>query len=92
MSWPWERKTDAISGASASVRPFVFLREFDMDIAAATLRIFEPALPLSFAGLIYALAGIVAGWLLYELFKAPVGMLARRRNRPRPLAERIEPR
>jgi hypothetical protein len=87
-----EAGEQAISGASASVRPFVFLREFDFDIAAATLRVFEPALPLSFAGLIYALTGIVAGWLLYELFKAPVGMLARRRNRPRPISERIEPR
>ena len=83
----------AISGASASVRPFIFFREFDIDIAAATLRVFEPALPLSIAGLVYALVGIVAGWIIYELLKVPVGLLTRsRRDRPRPIAKRIEPR
>ena len=85
-----EAGEQAISGASASVRPFIFLREFDMDIAMATLRAFEPAVPLSTAGLVYALTGIVAGWLSYELIKAPVGLIARRR-RTRPIAERIEP-
>jgi len=81
----------AIGGASASVRPFIFLREFDIDIATATLRAFEPAVPLSITGLVYGLSGIVAGWLFYELLKAPVGVLFRRR-RTRPIAERIEPR
>jgi hypothetical protein len=86
-----EAGEQAIRGASASVRPFVFLREFDSDIATATLRAFEPAVPLNFAGLVYALTGIVAGWLFYELLKTPVGMVARRRH-TRPTAERIEPR
>ena len=81
----------AISGASASVRPFVFVREFNLDIAMATLRTFEPAVPLSIAGLIYALAGIVAGWVLYEALKVPVGMVARGRH-TRPMTQRIEPR
>ena len=81
----------AINGASASLRPLVFLREFDMDIAAATLRAFEPAVPLSITGLVYALVGIVAGWLFYELIKAPIGAVARRRRRVRPIAKRIEP-
>ena len=82
----------AISSTSALLRPLVFLREFDMDIATATLHAFEPAVPLSAAGLIYALAGIVAGWLFYELLKAPVGMVAHRRRQVRPIGERIEPR
>jgi len=86
-----EAGEQAISGASASVRPFIFLREFDIDIATATLRAFEPAVPLSITGLVYGLSGIVAGWLFYELLKAPVGVLFRRR-RTRPIAERIEPR
>ncbi|NKB48350.1 MAG: DUF2937 family protein [Alphaproteobacteria bacterium] len=85
-----EAGEQAIRGASASVRPFVFLREFDADIATATLRAFEPALPLSTAGLIYALTGIVAGWLVYELIKTPLGLLARRRARAL-VPERIEP-
>ena len=85
-----ESGEQAIGGASASVRPFIFLRELDTDIAVATLRAFEPAVPLSSAGLIYGLAGIVAGWLLYELLKVPAGLVVRRR-RTRPVADRVEP-
>ena len=85
-----EAGEQAIGGAAASVRPFIFVRELDIDIAVATLRAFEPALPLSMAGLIYGLAGIVVGWLFYEALKTPVGLVARRR-RGRPAAERIEP-
>lgn len=81
----------AISSASASARPFIFLRELDPEIAMAALRAFEPAVPLSMAGLIYGVAGIVVGWLLYELLKTPIGFAMRRRHRPRPVPERIEP-
>jgi hypothetical protein len=81
----------AISSASASARPFIFLREFDPEIAMAALRTFEPAVPLSMAGLIYGVAGIVVGWLLYELLKAPLGLARHSRRRPRPVADRIEP-
>lgn len=85
----------AISGASATIRPFVFLRELDVDIANATLNLFEPAVPLSLAGVAYGLVGMVAGWLLYELVKMPVGLAARRnprdRSRRRVAIRRIEP-
>ena len=85
-----ESGEQAISGASASVRPFIFMRELDTDIAMATLRAFEPAVPLSSAGLIYGLAGIGAGWLLYELLKVSAGLVVRRR-RTRPVGDRVEP-
>jgi hypothetical protein len=85
-----ESGEQAISGASASVRPFIFMRELDTDIAMATLRAFELAVPLSSAGLIYGLAGILAGWLLYELLKVPAGLVVRRR-RTRPVGDRVEP-
>ena len=81
----------AIGGASASVRPFIFVRELDPDIALATFRAFEPAVPLSTAGLIYAITGMVAGWLFYELIKAPAGVAMRRRRRDRAVADRAEP-
>ena len=80
----------AIRGAGASVRPFVFVRELDPDIALATLRAFEPALPLSAAGLVYGVAGIVIGWISYEVLKAPAGWALRRR-RARRTSKRIEP-
>ncbi len=81
----------AIGGARASVRPFIFLRELDIDIAMATFRAFEPALPLSSAGLIYGVAGIVAGWLFYELLKAPVGLIVRRRRARHRSIDQAEP-
>lgn len=81
----------AIGGASASARPFIFLRELDIDIAMATFRAFEPALPLSSAGLIYGVAGIVAGWLFYELLKAPVGLIVRRRRARHRSIDQAEP-
>ncbi len=80
----------AITGASASVRPFIFLRELDPDIVMATFRAFEPAVPLSTAGLIYGVTGIVAGWLFYELLKVPAGLAVRRR-RAHQVSDRIEP-
>jgi hypothetical protein len=86
-----------IRGAAPSAQPFVFVRELDPEIALATLRSFEPAVPLSTAGLVYGIAGMVAGWLLYELIKAPAGLAKRRQRRrrysrrPLPIANRIEP-
>ena len=85
-----ETGEQAITGASASVRPFIFLRELNPDIAMATFRAFEPAVPLSSAGLIYGLAGIVAGWLFYELLKVPAGLAVRRR-RAHHAGNRVEP-
>ncbi len=84
-----ETGEQAITSASASVRPFIFLRELDPDIAMATFRAFEPAVPLSTAGLIYGVTGIVAGWLFYELLKVPAGLAVRRRSRA--VADRVEP-
>ena len=85
-----ETGEQAITSASASVRPFIFLRELNPDIAMATFRAFEPAVPLSSAGLIYGLAGIVAGWLFYELLKVPAGLAVRRR-RAHHAGNRVEP-
>ncbi len=79
----------AISGASGTLQPLVFLRELDVDIAMATLHSFEPAVPLSLSGVIYGFAGMVAGWLLYEVLKAPAGFVLRRRRRLR--TRSIEP-
>ena len=85
-----ETGEQAITSASASVRPFIFVRELDPDIAMATFRAFEPAVPLSTAGLIYGVTGIVAGWLFYELLKVPAGLAVRRR-RTHHAGNRVEP-
>ena len=64
---------DAITSADVLSRPFVFARHMDMDITLATSQSFTPSLPLEAQSLAYGLIGIVAGWLVYELVKAPFG-------------------
>ena len=54
---------EALSTSDAWSRLPVFLGHFDSRLAGDTLRIFEPALPLSTAGLLYALLGAGAGLL-----------------------------
>ena len=54
-----ETGEQAITSASASVRPFIFVRELDPDIAIATFRAFEPAVPLNLTGLFYGIADLL---------------------------------
>ena len=72
-----ESQQQALSDATPLIRPLEFLRGFDSDIAAATLDRFVPAVPLDSAGAVYAIAGLVAGWLLYEAVKLPFWVLWR---------------
>ena len=79
----------AIDSAPSLTRPFVFASHFDAGIARAALGGFEPAFPLDPASLLYAGAGLVIGWMGYELIKLPITLpwhvLARRRRaRSRP--------
>lgn len=71
---------NAIASADVFERPIRFVTHMDRSIAEATLANFTPALPLDTASVLYALVGIVLGWLLYELVKLPL-RLARRRRR-----------
>ena len=82
-----------IGGASTLAQPFVLLRQIDLDIARATLANFQPALPLSLSGVMYGVVGIAAGWLIYEIVKAPLGLVKVRRPRQpaKPPAQRLEP-
>ena len=50
-----------LSQASLATRPFVLLRHFDADIAAATADRFMPAAPLGHEGLLYAGTGALLG-------------------------------
>jgi hypothetical protein len=54
---------NALSTSDPWSRLPVFLRQFDGGLAGDTLRIFEPAVPLSTAGLLYALLGAGVGLL-----------------------------
>ncbi|HEY4135759.1 MAG TPA: DUF2937 family protein [Alphaproteobacteria bacterium] len=72
---------DAIAGADPLWRPLTLLRDADPAIAKATFAVFQPALPLDSASLISALAGMVLGWLLYDLATAPLHWIGPRRRR-----------
>lgn len=78
------RAYDALAQGSALERPLAFLRHADWDIARATLQDFQPALPIDTVSLAYGFAGIVLGWLIWELIKAPCRTVVRRLRRPRP--------
>ncbi len=66
---------DTIAGADAFSRPFAFVAHMDRAIAEATFATFAPALPIDSASLAYALAGMVLGWLLYELATLPIRLM-----------------
>ena len=72
---------DALRGASAWSRPFVFLAHMDWGIAGATLAIYRPAVPVTAEGLSYALAGMVLALAAYHLgVRAPAAAWLRRRR------------
>ena len=58
---------DALMHASLWTRPFVFLRHLDFEIARATCALYRPAVPTTWEGLVYALAGMLVFLALYHL-------------------------
>ncbi len=62
-----ERAFEALVEAPVWQRPVVFLRHLDGAIARATWGYYQPNLPFNLESLIYALAGLLAGWCLYRL-------------------------
>lgn len=72
---------NAIASSDIFSRPIAFFAHMDRTIADATLMAFTPALPLDSASIVYALVGMVLGWMLYELVKLPLRLLTGRRRR-----------
>lgn len=72
---------DAVARADIFVRPIAFLTHVDRAIADATLASFTPALPLDTASIVYVLAGMAFGWLVYEVLKLPFRLALGRRRR-----------
>lgn len=70
----------AIADADVFERPFRFVAHMDRAIAEATLMNFTPTLPLDTASLVFALAGVIVGWLLYEGVKVPLRLLIGQRR------------
>lgn len=76
-----ESATRAIEQANPYLKPFAFFTHMDTDIAAAAGANFVPALPLDAPGIIYALAGAVLGWVVWELVKWPATAILSGRDR-----------
>jgi hypothetical protein len=76
----------AIQHASPLSRPFVFLQYVDGEIARATWSIYQPAVPTTLEGALYALLGMaVLLTLYYGLIKVPCSRaFSRRRARGTP--------
>jgi hypothetical protein len=70
----------AIDQASVFTRPIAFFTHIDHDIALATARAFQPALPLDAPSLVFGGIGLVIGWLIWELIKAPAALFRGRRR------------
>lgn len=69
---------DALLHASLWERPFVFVRHLDVTIARATGAVYQPAVPTTIEGLLYALAGMLVFLALYHVgFKRVVALIGR---------------
>jgi DUF2937 family protein len=79
-----EASQNALTHASLFSRPWVFAQNFDATMAAATLHLFRPALPVTLEGLIYALIGMLFFLGLYHLLvRTPVRVCYRHFRRDR---------
>jgi Protein of unknown function (DUF2937) len=74
---------DAITDADIFTRPYEFLVHVDSVIAERTFESFEPALPVDLESLIYAGVGLVLGFIVFEIIKAPLALLFRGKPRER---------
>jgi hypothetical protein len=75
-----ETAQSAIAQAGSFEKPLKFFTHMDNDIAYATAQSFTPALPLDLPSLIFAVLGIVVGWLLWGTIKMPVRLLRRKKR------------
>jgi len=76
-----ETAQSAIAQAGPFEQPVRFFTHLDSDIALAAARSFTPALPLDLPSLIFAVLGILLGWLVWGIIKAPA-RLFRGKRRP----------
>jgi hypothetical protein len=74
-----EQQSRDLEQASPMAKPFVILRNPDPDLVTNAWRDFAPGIPVTMAGLIWAVIGVIAGWLASALFGTASLRAARRR-------------
>lgn len=68
----WHHFSEGLQGmqqATVWEKPFLFLKNFDLSIATTTFEAYQPAIPTSLEGGIYALLGLMAGFSFFWLIK-----------------------
>jgi hypothetical protein len=63
---------NALTSAGPWELPWKFLWHIDFAVAGGTLKDYQPAMPLDLVSVSYAAAGMVLGWMLWELIKSLV--------------------
>ncbi len=79
----WRSLTDsmvALNKASVWIKPLVFITYLDYSIAKSTFYSYQFGLILTYEGLIYALIGMVVGYLLYSAISNRLAFLFMRRK------------
>jgi hypothetical protein len=71
---------DALAIAGNFSRPRAFVEYFDPEIVRATAHIFQPAVPLTPEGFVYAGIGVIVGVMLFSLITLPFALFRRRRQ------------
>lgn len=56
-----------LSEASLISKPFIFVRDFNWEIARSTFSEFQPGVPLTLEGFAYAILGIILGYGIFAL-------------------------
>jgi hypothetical protein len=75
----------ALRHASLWSRPYVFITHLDPAIAHATWSVYQPAVPTTTEGFVYALCGILVFLGIYYLgVKYPIGRAWAKRKLPTP--------
>jgi len=74
----------ALRDAPVWERPFVFLRQFDWEIAHGTAGVYKPAVPTTLEGALYALIGVFVILAIYHGMLAPMVRRICRGSGPKP--------
>lgn len=82
-----DRQMQALDGTHAVLRPLIVLRRPDRQIMEGAASAFEPALPLTAAGMLYGGAGAALGALLARLGLASIRLGRRGNGGKRPAAK-----
>jgi hypothetical protein len=71
----------AIAGSGAIIKPYALMRYREPQLVAETERNFVPRVPRDAGAIFYAVLGALLGFVVYEVLKFPLGLIARPRQR-----------